>query len=105
MYYIIQSLITLALLALISLLWIEVRRRASSPLRLPRRVWAYAVITAHGNGDGLEQTVAALVRALGDSVPAARIVINDCGLDRNGAAIARLLTRDYNCVIFNTNDT
>ena len=105
MYYITQALITIALLWLISTLCLEARRRAFSPMRMPHQTWAYTVITAYGDGAGLEQVIAALTKTLGETLPAARIVIDDCGLDGGGVAIAQLLAQDYDCVIFKTNDT
>jgi hypothetical protein len=100
MYILIEGFITIALLALISMLWIEARRTVYAPLRIPRGAAIYTVIAVSGGGEGLEQAVNGLTRFLGEAAPGSRIVIEDRGLDADGVKIAELLARDNKNVEF-----
>lgn len=97
---ILQVLVGVVVLAVVVLLWCEARRVVHTPIRLPSGCKLFAVLAVSGDGEGLEQTVAGLTRVLGEAAPAMRIVIEDCGLDAEGAAIARLLAKDNKRVIF-----
>jgi len=97
---ILQVLVGVVVLAVVVLLWCEARRVVHTPIRLPRGGKLYAVIEISGDGEGLEQAVVGLTRVLGEAAPAMQIVIHDCGLDAEGAAIARLLARDSRRVVF-----
>jgi|GEM_PF-3566880 len=103
-YTLLQIFITLLLLTLIALLWVEVRRRCARVLCNNGAIEIFTVVEAAGNGCGLEQAVVGLSRVLGDAAPNAMIVILDCGLDYDGRTIARLLARDRRNVTFKTND-
>ncbi|MDR0904595.1 MAG: hypothetical protein LBN00_00235 [Oscillospiraceae bacterium] len=104
MYILIESFITIVLLALISMLWIEARRTAYAPIHVPRGAAIYTVIAVSGSGEGLEQTVNSLAHFLGDAAPGTRIVIEDCGLAPEGVKIAELLARDNKNVVLGTNE-
>lgn len=80
--------VLLAAFGLVSLGWL-----ALGALVLPGGCAARMVITAKGCGDGLEQTVKALLWLRRTGLWRGEVVIEDCGLDEGGAALARALAQ------------
>ena len=78
--------ILLAAFGLVSVSWL-----ALGALLLPGRCAARFVVSARGGGEGLEQTVKGLLWLRRTGLWRGEIVIEDCGLDRDGAALARAL--------------
>lgn len=78
--------ILLAAFGLVSLGWL-----ALGALLLPGRCAARFVVSARGGGEGLEQTVKSLLWLRYTGLWRGEIVIEDCGLDEEGAALARTL--------------
>lgn len=79
--------VLLAAFGLVSLVWLAV-----GALLLPGVYPARMVIEAKGNGDGLEQSVKALLWLRRTGLWWGEVVIEDCGLSREGAALARALS-------------
>ena len=78
--------VLLAAFGLVSLVWLAV-----GWLLLPGVCPVRAVIPARADGDGLEQTVKALLWLRRTGLWRGAIVIDDYGLDERGAALARTL--------------
>ena len=78
--------ILLAAFGLVSLGWL-----ALGALLLPGRCAARLTVSAQGGGEGLEQTVKGLLWLRRTGLWQGEIVIEDCGLDGDGAALARAL--------------
>ena len=78
--------ILLAAFGLVSLGWL-----ALGALLLPGRCAARFTVSARGGGEGLEQTVKGLLWLRRTGLWRGVIVIEDCGLDGDGAALARAL--------------
>ena len=78
--------VLLAAFGLVCLGWLAV-----GALLLPGVCPARMVVEASGDGGGLEQTVKALLWLRRTGLWWGRVVIEDCGLDRNGEALARAL--------------
>ena len=78
--------ILLAAFGLVSLGWL-----ALGALLLPGRCDARLTVPARDGGDGLEQTVKALLWLRRSGLWRGEIVIEDRGLDEGGAALARTL--------------
>ena len=78
--------ILLAAFGLVSLGWL-----ALGALLLPGRCAARFVVSARGGGEGLEQTVKSLLWLRCTGLWRGEIVIENCGLDEEGAALARTL--------------
>ena len=78
--------ILLAAFGLVSLSWL-----ALGALLLPGRCAARFVVSARDGGEGLEQTVKGLLWLRRTGLWRGEIVIEDCGLDGDGAALARAL--------------
>ena len=78
--------VLLAAFGLVSLVWLAV-----GWLLLPGVCPVRAVIPARAGGDGLEQTVKALLWLRRTGLWRGAIVIDDHGLDGRGAALARAL--------------
>ena len=78
--------ILLAAFGLVSLCWL-----ALGALLLPGRCDARLTVSARGCGEGLEQTVRGLLWLRRTGLLRGGIVIEDCGLDGGGAALARAL--------------
>ena len=78
--------VLLAAFGLVSLGWL-----ALGALLLPGRCAARFVVSARGGGEGLEQTVKGLLWLRRSGLWRGEIVIEDCGLDGDGAALARAL--------------
>ena len=76
----------LAAFGLVSLGWL-----ALGALLLPGVCPARMVVEAEGDGGGLEQTVKALLWLRRTGLWWGDVVIEDCGLDRDGMALARAL--------------
>ena len=81
--------ILLAAFGLVSLGWL-----ALGALLLPGRCAARFVVSARGGGEGLEQTVKGLLWLRRTGLWRGGIVIEDQGLDEDGAAIARALAEE-----------
>ena len=79
-------LILLVALGLVSLGWL-----ALGALLLPGCCAVRRVVPARGGGEGLEQTVKGLLWLRHTGLWRGEIVIEDCGLDGDGAALARAL--------------
>lgn len=79
--------VLLAAFGLVSLVWLAV-----GALLLPGVCHARMVIEAKGNGDGLEQTVKALLWLRRTGLWWGEVVIEDCGLSGEGEALARTLS-------------
>ena len=60
---------------------------------LPGGCAARMVVAARGRGDGLEQTVKAALWLRRTGLWRGEVVIEDCGLDGDGAALARTLAQ------------
>ena len=78
--------VLLAAFGLVSLGWL-----ALGWLLLPGVCPVRAVLEASGAGEGLEQSVKALLWLRRTGLWWGRVVIKDCGLDRDGMALARRL--------------
>ena len=78
--------ILLAAFGLVSLGWL-----ALGALLLPGRCAARLVVSARDGGEGLEQTVKGLLWLRRAGLLRGEIVIEDCGLDGDGVALARTL--------------
>ncbi len=78
--------VLLAAFGLVSLGWLAV-----GALLLPGVCPARMVVDAKGDGAGLEQTVKALLWLRRTGLWWGEVVIEDCGLDREGEALARAL--------------
>ena len=82
--------ILLAAFGLVSLGWLAagwlLRPAGGCPARM--------VVSARGAGEGLEQTVKALLWLRRTGLWRGELVIEDCGLDRDGAALARALAEE-----------
>ena len=81
--------ILLAAFGLVSLGWL-----ALGALLLPGRCAARFTVSARGGGEGLEQTVKGLLWLRRTGLWRGEIVIEDCGLDEDGAALARALAEE-----------
>lgn len=88
----------LAAFGLVSLVWLAV-----GALLLPGVCPARMVVDARGDGAGLEQTVKALLWLRRTGLWWGDVVIEDCGLDRDGEALARSLG-SQNGVEFSADD-
>lgn len=80
--------VLLAAFGLVSLGWL-----ALGALLLPGVCPARMVIEARGGGEGLEQTVKALLWLRRTGLWWGEVVIEDCGLSRKGEALARALAQ------------
>ena len=78
--------VLLAAFGLVSLVWLAV-----GALLLPGVCPARMVVDARGDGAGLEQTVKALLWLRRTGLWWGEVVIEYCGLDREGEALARTL--------------
>ena len=78
--------ILLAAFGLVSLGWL-----ALGALLLPGRCAARFTVSARDGGEGLEQTVKGLLWLRRAGLWRGEIVIEDCGLDPDGLALARAL--------------
>lgn len=78
--------VLLAAFGLVSLGWL-----ALGALLLPGVCPARMVIEARGGGEGLEQSVKALLWLRRTGLWWGEVVIEDCGLSREGEALARAL--------------
>ena len=78
--------VLLAAFGLVSLIWL-----ALGALLLPGRCDVRLTVPARGGGEGLEQTVKALLWLRRSGLWWGELVIEDCGLDAGGAALARTL--------------
>lgn len=81
--------VLLAAFGLVSLGWL-----ALGALVLPGSCAVRMVITAEGRGDGLEQTVKALLWLRRTGLWRGEVVIEDCGLDEGGGLLARTLAQE-----------
>lgn len=90
--------VLLAAFGLVSLVWLAV-----GALLLPGVCPARMVVDAKGSGEGLEQTVKALLWLRRTGLWWGDVVIEDCGLDRDGMALARALG-SQNGVEFSADD-
>ena len=88
----------LAAFGLVSLGWLAI-----GALLLPAVCPARMVMEAKGSGDGLEQSVKAILWLRRTGLWWGDVVIEDCGLDREGVALARALA-DQNGVEFSADD-
>lgn len=78
--------VLLAAFGLVSLGWLAV-----GALLLPGVCPARMVVEARGDGGGLEQTIKALLWLRRTGLWWGEVVIEDCGLDRDGEALALAL--------------
>ena len=78
--------ILLAAFGLVSLGWL-----ALGALLLPGCCAARFTVSAQDGGEGLEQTVRGLLWLRRTGLWRGEVVIEDCGLDEDGAALARML--------------
>ena len=85
--------VLLAAFGLVSLGWL-----ALGALVLPGSCAVRMVITAEGRGDGLEQTVKALLWLRRTGLWRGEVVIEDCGLDEDGGLLARTLAEEHGVV-------
>lgn len=90
--------VLLAAFGLVSLVWLAV-----GALLLPGVCPARMVVDAKGSGEGLEQTVKALLWLRRTGLWWGEVVIEDCGLSREGEALARALA-EQNGVEFSADD-
>ena len=81
--------VLLAAFGLVSLGWL-----ALGALLLPGRCAARFVVSSRGGGEGLEQTVKGLLWLRRTGLWRGEIVIEDCGLDVDGAALAKTLAEE-----------
>ena len=81
--------ILLAAFGLVSLGWLTL-----GALLLPGRYAARFTVPARGGGEGLEQTVKGLLWLRRAGLWRGEIVIEDCGLDGTGLALARTLAEE-----------
>lgn len=81
--------VLLAAFGLVSLSWL-----ALGALLLPGSCAVRTVVCAQGGGEGLEQTVKGLLWLRRTGLWRGEIVIEDCGLDGDGAALARALAEE-----------
>ena len=89
MMEIMQALAMLsAAFGLLSLGWL-----ALGALLLPGRCDTRMTVSARGGGEGLEQTVRGLLWLRRTGLWRGEVTIEDCGLDRDGLALARALSR------------
>ena len=88
----------LAAFGLVSLGWLAI-----GALLLPAVCPARMVVEAKGSGDGLEQSVKAILWLRRTGLWWGDVVIEDCGLDREGVALALALA-DQNGVEFSADD-
>ena len=91
--------VLLAAFGLVSLGWLAV-----GALLLPGVCPARMVVDAKGDGGGLEQTVKALLWLRRAGLWWGEVVIKDCGLDVDGAALAQALAK-RNGVHFSGDDS
>lgn len=80
--------VLLAAFGLVSLGWL-----ALGALLLPGVCPARMIIEARGGGEGLEQSVKALLWLRRTGLWWGEVVIEDCGLSREGEALARALAQ------------
>ena len=80
--------VLLAAFGLVSLGWL-----AAGALLLPGVCPARMIVEAKGDGGGLEQTIKALLWLRRTGLWWGDVVIEDCGLDHNGEALARALAQ------------
>ena len=80
--------VLLAAFGLVSLGWL-----AAGALLLPGVCPARMIVEAKGDGGGLEQTIKALLWLRRAGLWWGEVVIEDCGLDEGGAALARALAK------------
>lgn len=78
--------VLLAAFGLVSLGWL-----ALGALLLPGHCDARLTVSARGGGEGLEQTVRGLLWLRRTGLWRGEVVIEDCGLDKDGLALARAL--------------
>ena len=78
--------ILLAAFGLVCLGWL-----ALGALLLPGQCDTRLTVSAQGAGEGLEQTVRGLLWLRRTGLWRGEVVIEDCGLDRDGLALARTL--------------
>ena len=78
--------VLLAAFGLVSLGWL-----ALGTLLLPVDCPTQTVITGRGRGDGLEQSVKALLWLRRTGLWRGEVIIEDCGLDADGTALAQML--------------
>ena len=90
--------VLLAAFGLVSLGWL-----ALGALLLPGVCPARMVVDAQGGGEGLEQSVKALLWLRRTGLWWGDVVIEDCGLNREGAALAQALGAQ-NGVEFSSDD-
>ena len=90
--------VLLAAFGLVSLGWLAV-----GALLLPGVCPARMTVDAKGAGDGLEQTIKALLWLRRTGLWWGEVVIEDCGLNREGMALARALA-EQNGVEFSADD-
>ena len=81
--------ILLAAFGLVGLGWL-----ALGALLLPGRCAVRLTVPARGGGEGLEQTVRGLLWLRRTGLWRGEVVIEDCGLDGDGAALARALAEE-----------
>lgn len=81
--------VLLAAFGMVSLGWL-----ALGALLLPGGCPARMVISAKGDGGGLEQAVKGALWLRRTGLWRGEVVIEDCGLDADGAALARALAQD-----------
>ena len=82
--------VLLAAVGLVSLGWL-----ALGALLLPGRCDARLTVSARGGGEGLEQTVKGLLWLRRTGLLRGEVIIEDCGLDRDGLALARALAEQH----------
>ena len=80
----------LAAFGLMCLVWLGLGRLLRPAGDCPTRM----VVAARGAGEGLEQTVKALLWLRRSGLWRGGLVIEDCGLDEGGAALARALAEE-----------
>ena len=78
--------ILLAAFGLVSLGWL-----ALGALLLPWRCEARLTVCARGRGEGLEQSIKGLLWLRRTGLWRGEVAIEDCGLDKDGLALARAL--------------
>ena len=90
-----QIAIATAAAALILGIFWTVYGSLRTPVRCGRGTGVSTVVTARGSAEGLEQTLGGLVWLEENGIVVARILIVDCGMDEEGLALARLLTKKH----------